>query len=148
MIGVWHKSLIEPVGRALSLLKPDLAWVIYGEDGLDEITLEGKTFVAEVRGNAVRPFTITPSDFGLKPGKIAHLKTNSAKESAAIIREVLSSKRRDEARSLVVLNAAAALYIGGLAKDPMHAARLAEQSIDSGMAQNKLERMIQVTSKK
>ncbi len=148
VIGVWHKSLIEPVGRALSLLKPDLAWVVYGEDGLDEITLEGKTFVAEVRGDTVRPFTITPNDFGLKAGKIAHLRTSSAKESAAIIREVLSSKRRDEARSLVVLNAAAALFVGGLAKDPMHAARLAEQSIDSGMAQNKLERLIQVTSKK
>jgi anthranilate phosphoribosyltransferase len=60
----------------------------------------------------------------------------------------LASRRRDEARSLVVLNAAAALFIGGLATDPMHAARLAEQSIDSGMAQNKLERLIQVTSKR
>ena len=68
-------------------------------------------------------------------------------DSAEIIREVLSSKRRDEARSLVVLNAAAALVVGGLAKDTMHAARLAEQSIDSGMAQNKLDRLIQVTNK-
>lgn len=148
VIGVWHQSLIEPVARALSLLKPDLAWVVHGEDGLDEITLKGKTFVAAVRGSEVRPYTISPTDFALKAAKIEHLKTNSAKESAAIIRDVLSSKRRDEARSLIVLNAAAAIFVGGLAKDPMHAARLAEQSIDSGMAQNKLERLIQVTNKR
>ena len=83
-----------------------------------------------------------------RSGRIEHLRTNSAKESAAIIRDVLASRRRDEARSLVVLNAAAAIFIGGIAKDPLHAARLAEQSIDSGMAQNKLERLIQVTNKK
>jgi anthranilate phosphoribosyltransferase len=110
--------------------------------------LAGKTFVGVVRGTEVTAYTVSPSDFGLKPGKISHLKANSAKESAAIIRDVLSSKRRDEARSLVVLNAAAALVVGGMAKNPMQAARLAEQSIDSGMAQNKLERLIQVTNKK
>ena len=54
---------------------------------------------------------------------------------------------RDEARSLVVMNAAAALFVGGIAKDPMHGARLAEQSIDSGNAQNKLDRLIQTTNK-
>lgn len=148
VVGVWHKSLVEPVARALSLLKSELAWVVHGEDGLDEVTLSGKTFVAAVRGGEVRPYTISPKDFGLKPAKIDHLRVESAKASAAIIREVLASKRRDEARSLVVLNAATALVVGGLAKDPMHAARLAEQSIDSGMAQNKLERLIQVTNKK
>ncbi len=60
----------------------------------------------------------------------------------------MSSKRRDEARSLIVLNAAAALVVGGVARDPMHAARLAEQSIDSGQAQNKLDRLIQTTNKR
>ena len=58
---------------------------------------------------------VTPKDFGLKAGRIDHLKANSAKESAKIIRDVLASRRRDEARSLIVLNAAAALVIGGIA---------------------------------
>jgi anthranilate phosphoribosyltransferase len=75
------------------------------------------------------------------------LKVDSPEESAQIISEVLASKRRDEARSLVVMNAAAALVVGGIAKDVIHAARLAEQSIDSGQAQNKLERLIQTTNK-
>ena len=85
---------------------------------------------------------------GIKPAKTDHIRAATAKENAAIVRDVLSSRRRDEARSLVILNAAAAIFIGGLAKDPMHAARMAEQSIDSGMAQNKLERLVQVTRKK
>lgn len=148
LIGVWHRSLVEPVAKALALLKTDNAWVVHGEDGLDEVTLAGETFVAAIKGGQVRTYVITPADFGLKAGRIDKLKTNTAKESAAIIRDVLGSRRRDAARSLVVLNAAVALVIGGIAKDPMHAARLAEQSIDSGQAQNKLERLIQVTNKK
>ena len=148
LIGVWHPSLLEPVAKALSLLKADLAWVVHGADGLDEITINGKTHVAAAGGGEVRAYTISPEDFGLKPGNTDHLKAASAKESAHIILDVLASRRRDEARSLIVINAAAALVIGGLARDPMHAARLAEQSIDSGQAQNKLERLIHVTNKK
>jgi anthranilate phosphoribosyltransferase len=125
-----------------------MAWVVHGSDGLDEVTLSGKTFVGAVKGNEIRAYTISPSDFGLKAAKTAHLKPATAKESAGIIRDVLSGKRRDEARSLIVLNAAAALVVGGLAPDPMHAARLAERAIDSGMAQNKLDRLIQVTNKR
>ena len=148
LIGVWHRSLVEPVAKALALLKAENAWVVYGFDGLDEVTLSGKTLVGEVKNGQARAITVSPSDFGIKAGQIKHLKTNSPKTSAEIIRDVLASRRRDEARSLVVLNAAAALVVGGVAKDPMQAARLAEQSIDSGMAQNKLDRLIQVTNKK
>jgi len=148
IVGVWHKSLIEPMAKALALLETQHAWVVQGADGLDELTLTGETFVAEVFGGKVKTFKITPEDFGLHRVKsIGHLKAETPEQSAKIIREVLSGKRRDEARSLVVLNAAAALLIGGLAKKPIQAARLAEQSIDSASAQVKLERLIQTTNK-
>jgi anthranilate phosphoribosyltransferase len=148
LTGVWHRSLVEPLARALALLKTEHAWVVHGEDGLDEITMTGKTFVAAVTANKLRSFTISPVDFGIKAASTNHLKITTPKESAKIISDVLASRRRDEARSLIVLNAAAALVVGGIAKDPMHAARLAEQSIDSGQAQNKLERLIQITNKR
>lgn len=148
LIGVWHESLVTPVANALAMLKTDRAWVVYGSDGLDEITITGPSHVMEVIGNKTRNFTLSPKDFGFKTGRADALRVKTAKESAKIIREVLSSQRRDEARALVVMNAAAALVIGGIAKDPLHAARLAEQSIDSGQAQNKLERLIQATNKK
>lgn len=148
IVGVWHKSLIEPMAQALALLGTKNAWVVHGTDGLDEITLSGETLVAEVFGNKLRFFKITPEDFGLQRADIKHLKTDSPEQSAKIIRDVLASQRRDEARSLVILNAAAALIVGGITDEPMHAARLAEQSIDSHSAQVKLERLIQTTNKK
>lgn len=148
LIGVWHPSLFEPMAQALAILKSERAWIVHGKDGLDELTLADETYVAEIFGNKIKEFRIAPEDFGLQRGKIDHLRIKTPSESAAIIRDVLTSKRRDEARSLVVLNAAAALVIGGMARDTMQAARMAEQSIDSGMAQNKLERLIQVTNKK
>lgn len=147
IIGVWHSSLVEPMAQALSLLGTEKAWVMHGADGLDEITLTRETLIAEVAKNRFKTFTVEPESFGLKRGNIEHLRAESPDESAKILMEVLQSKRRDEARSLVVMNAAAAIYIGGLAKDLSHAARLAEQSIDSGQAQNKLERLIQITNK-
>lgn len=148
LLGIWHKSLLEPMAQALALLGTKKSWVVHGSDGLDEITLNGTTYVAEITGNKIRTFEITPEDFGLKSAEIKHLKVNSADESAKLVSDVLESKRRDEARNLVVINAAAALLIGDKAKDPMQAARLAEQSIDSGSARIKLDRLIQTTNKK
>lgn len=148
LIGVWHPSLVAPLAQALTLLGTEHSWIVHGLDGLDEITLSGETLVMEVTSNRMREMRLTPEDFKLQRAPINHLKTLTPEENAKIILEVLSSKRRDEARSLVVLNAAAAIYIGGLARDPIQAARLAEQSIDSGQAQNKLERLVQITNKK
>lgn len=147
IVGVWHPSLVEPMARALALLGAEKAWVVHGLEGLDEISLAGETLVAEVSEKQVTEFKVAPENFGLKRAATEHLQAASPAESAKIILEVLQSKRRDEARSMIVLNAAAALFIGGIAKDTMHAARLAEQSIDSGQAQNKLERLIQATNK-
>jgi len=148
IVGVWHQSLVEPMAQALLLLKTKHSWVVHGEDGLDELTLTGETLVTEVFGNKIRTFKITPEDFGLKRGKIKHLRAETPEQSAKIITDVFSGSRRDEARSLIILNAAAALLVGGLADSPIQAARLAEQSIDSGQAQNKLTRLIQTTNKK
>jgi anthranilate phosphoribosyltransferase len=148
IIGVWHQSLVEPMAQALSLLGTQHAWVVHGEDGLDELTLSGETLVSEVFANKLRTFKIAPEDFGLQRGSIKHLRTDSPELSAKIITDVFSGKRRDAARHLIILNAAAALLVGGMADSPIHAARLAEQSIDSGQAQNKLARLIQTTNKK
>jgi anthranilate phosphoribosyltransferase len=148
VLGVWHRSLVLPVAHALAMLNREKAWVVHGEDGLDELTVAGKTYVADVQDGQVKTYVVTPKSFGFKSGSTDAARAGTPKESAAIIRDVLSSRRRDEARSLVVMNAAAALIVGGVTADPMQAARLAEQSIDSGQAQNKLDRLVQITNKK
>ena len=147
IIGVWHASLVEPLARVLAQLGTERAWVVHGADGLDEVTIADKTFVAEAREGSVETFEIAPCDFGLEAGTLEHLRGGDAAQNAAIIRSVLNGKRRDEARSLVIVNAAAALYVGSIAGDLSQASRLAEQSIDTGAAHAKLEQLIAATNK-
>lgn len=146
IIGVWDRSLVEPLALTIALLGTERAWVVHGADGLDEITLTDKTFIAEARDSEMRTFDIGPEDFGFERGRLDHLRDGDAEANAAIIRGVISSNRHDEARTIVVMNAAAALHIGGLAGNLRQAARLAEQSIDSGAALGKLTRLVQATN--
>jgi len=146
LIGVWHKALVEPMARALVALGSEQAWVVHGADGLDEITLSTETFVAEARTGDIRTFEIEPEDFGLKRASIGHLSGGNATENAQIITAVLEGLRRDEARDLVLLNAASALFVGGIGNDLMDATRLAEQSIDSGAAMRKLAQLAERTN--
>jgi anthranilate phosphoribosyltransferase len=147
IIGVWHRALIEPLAQTLVALGTEHAWVVHGSDGLDEVTLEGPTFVAEVREGRVRTFEIAAEDFGFENAPLSGLRGGDAESNARTIRAVLDGTRRDEARSLVVANAAAALLVGGLAADLHAAARLAEKSIDTGSALTKLEQLIAATNK-
>ncbi|HEX8161272.1 MAG TPA: anthranilate phosphoribosyltransferase [Pyrinomonadaceae bacterium] len=148
IIGVWHASLVEKMARTLAALGTSRAWVVHGADGLDEVTLADKTLVGEARpGSDVRLFEIAPEDFGLERASLDTLRGGDAAENAITIRAVLSGERRDAARSLVVANAAAALYVGGAAEDLRAAARLASESIDGGAALAKLEGLIAATNK-
>jgi anthranilate phosphoribosyltransferase len=146
IIGVWREELVERLAQVLLALRTERAWVVHGSDGLDEITIAGKTFVAEAFEGAVKTFEIEPADFGLQQGTLDHLRGGDAQANAAIIREVLAGSRRDEARALVVINAAAAYVVGGLCDELSTAARLAEKSIDSGAAAHKLDQLVGATN--
>lgn len=141
IIGVWHQALVEPLAHALLALGTEHAWVVHGSDGLDEVTLTGETFVAEAHQGHVKTFEIAPEDFGLERTEISHLRGSDTEANARVIRAVLEATRRDEARQLVVANAAAALLVGNCAPDLYGAARLAEKSIDEGAALEKLEQL-------
>lgn len=146
IIGVSQRKFVEPMARALSLLGTERAWVVHGEDGLDEITLSGKTFVAEALAGEIRTLDLAPEDFNVERGSLEGLAGQSADENAATIRSVLSGKRRDAARTLVLLNAAAALHVGGAASNLIDGMRSAEESIDSGRASGKLNELIRITN--
>jgi anthranilate phosphoribosyltransferase len=146
IIGVWRQDLAEKLALVLSGLGTERAWVVHGADGLDEITLAGKTQVAEAQNGSVKTFEITPQDFGFEVGVIEHLRGGDAEANAEIVSAVLSGERRDEARALVVMNAAAALFLGGAAVNLREGAKLAADAIDSGEARRKLELLIEATS--
>ncbi len=146
IIGVWRKDLAEKLAHVLAGLGTERAWVVHGEDGLDEITLAGKTHVAEAYDEDVKSFQIGPQDFGFDVGAIEHLRGGDADANAEIVSGVLAGERNDEARALVIMNAAAALFLGGAAADLRDGARLAAHAIDSGEARRKLELLIEATS--
>jgi anthranilate phosphoribosyltransferase len=146
VIGVFDSSLTELMARTLAELGTERAWVVHGSDGLDEITVAGPSQVSEARHGAVSSFEIDPSDFGLKTDSLDHLRGGDIAANAAIIQQVLSGLRRDAARSLVVINAAAALFVGGRAETLTEAAALAADSIDGGKAVVKLKLLIEATN--
>ena len=146
IIGVWRKDLAERLARVLSALGTERAWVVHGEDGLDEITLAGRTHVAEAHDGQVRTFEIAPDDFGFDPAGLDHLRGGDTKANARIVRAVLDGSRRDEARTLVVMTAAAALVLGGVAGNLREAAALAAEAIDSGAAESKLKLLVEATN--
>jgi anthranilate phosphoribosyltransferase len=146
IIGVWRLELAEKLARVLGELGTERAWVVHGEDGLDEITLAGKTHVAEAQNGSVKTFDVGPGDFGFEAGSLEHLRGGDAEANAEIVSAVLSAERKDEARTLVIMNAAAALFLGGAAADLRDGAKIAANSIDSGAARQKLDLLIEATS--
>lgn len=146
VIGVWSRELIEPMAQTLARLGTERAWVVHGADGLDEITIADRTFVAEAENGNVRSFEVTPEDFGVSRSRLTRLRCDDATASASVIKSVLNGQRRDEARDLVIVNAAAALTVGGLVNDLREGVRLAKESIDNGAAMAKLSGLIQATS--
>ena len=145
IIGVWRRDLVEKLAAVLAALGTERAWVVHGEDGLDEITLAGRTYVAEAVADEVRSFEIGPEDFGFEVRALDHLRGGDTEANAAIVDAVLDGTRTDEARALVVMNAAAALFLGGEAADLGEGAKLAADAIDSGEARRKLDLLIDAT---
>lgn len=137
--GVSNEAACEKVARALARLGTQRAWVVRGEDGLDEITLAGKTIIHAASPEGVDRFEIAPEDFGLRRASLEKLRGGSAEENAAIIRDVLEGKRADEARDLVLINAAATLYVAGAAQKFDAAVELAARVVETGEALAKLQ---------
>jgi anthranilate phosphoribosyltransferase len=147
---VWNHSLVERVASALVLLGVKKAWVVHGVDGLDEVTITGQTFVAACSARTgVKTFTISPDDFGLQCGSVSQSREGPI-ENARVIRGIFDGKKNGDfavARDLVLINAAAALYLADVANDFQGATAMARESIESGRAASKLEALIRETNR-
>ena len=149
IMGVWNEALVAPIAKTLAALGTKRAWVVHGLDGLDEITVSDKTVVAEVSQNYLKFFEISPEELGfelVKTAELEDLRGGNAEQNAEIIKEVLSGQRQDAARSLVLLNAAAAIFVGGKAESLQKAVELANESLDGGKAFEKLQNLIEMTN--
>ena len=147
VIGVWNVSLLEKTANVLARLGTKKSWVVHGSDGLDEITLNGETSVAEIENGEVKSFQISPADFGLRNSTLINLQKFSPAESAQLIENILSGKATDEtAKNLILVNAAAAIYVAGKAKNLRDAFDAAMESLESGNAFKKLKKLIEFTN--
>lgn len=145
LLGVYDGALTEALAGVLGQLGSERALVVHGSDGLDEITLTGPTQVSELRDGRVSTRQIDPRDFGLQRVPAEALQGGDAAYNARILREVLDG-REGPRLDVVLINAAAAIAVGGRAEDMTAGLELARASIDSGRARQALERLVEVSN--
>jgi len=142
VLGVADGSLVEKLALVLRSLGCHHALVVHGEDGLDEITITGKTQICELKDGCTKSYSISPEDFGLPRASLDSLRGGTANENATLLRKILASAQGPQ-RDVVLMNAAAALVAGDRASLLEQGIDLAQEVLDSGRALAKLEQLIE-----
>lgn len=146
LLGVYDDYLVEPLAQVLINLGVRRGMVVYGQDKLDEISLSAATKVCEIRDGWFKSYEITPEQFGFERCTKQDLRGGTPKENAAITLAILKGEKGHK-RNAVLMNAGAALYIGGKAESMQQGIALAAELIDSGKALQTLERFIQLSNR-
>lgn len=141
ILGVYKPELLNDVSRIALSLGYTRGLFVHGLDGLDEISLLGKTRINEIKDGAISSYEISPEDFGLTRCTLEDIATGTPEVNAGVIRDVFSGKTRGPRREAILLNAGGALYIGDKAASIAEGIRLAGEIIDSGLAQAKLAQL-------
>ncbi|WP_198970538.1 anthranilate phosphoribosyltransferase [Xylophilus sp. ASV27] len=144
LMGVFHPDLVGIQVRALQRLGAEHALVVYGKDGMDEVSLGSGTLVGELKNGQITEYEIHPEDFGLPMASHRALKVETPEQSMALLKGVLAGEP-GPARDIVALNAGAALYAAGAAPSIVEGLRLAQAAIDNGAARAKLEQFSRAT---
>jgi len=144
VMGVFHADLVGIQARVLKMLGSKHVITVHGHDGLDEITLTGPTFVAELKHDFITEYTIEPKQFGFDVAPIEAIQVKDTAESKARVESVLANEP-GPSRDVVVLNAAAALYVSGVAPSLWDGVALARDAIASGAARAKLDHLVKFT---
>ena len=146
LLGVYDRKLTGIMASVLKELGSEHVMVVHGRDGLDEITTTDITDVTELKDNEIKNYTINPEDHGIPRATLEDLAGGDADVNAGIVRDILSGGKGAK-RDITLLNAGAAIMVGGKAKDIKEGITIAAQTIDSGAASKKLEEMV-ITTKK
>jgi anthranilate phosphoribosyltransferase len=141
LMGVFHPDLVGIQVRALQRLGAEHALVVYGKDGMDEVSLGAATVVGELKNGEITEYEIHPEDFGLAMASNRTLRVETPEQSMAMLQGVLN-KEPGAARDIVILNAGAALYAANVADSMKGGIDLARTAIDSGAAKGKLEQRV------
>ena len=140
LMGVYDETLLETVGQVLLELGLDRAMVVHGNDGLDEITITTTTTVCEVNNGKIKKYILDPKDFGINLSKISEIEGGTPEENSKIILNILKGEKGAK-RDIVVINAAAALYVAKIVDSIKDGIKMAEDLIDGGKAFKKYEEL-------
>lgn len=143
LMGVFHPDLVGIQVRALQRLGAEHALVVYGRDGMDEVSLGAATLVGELKNGEISEYEVHPEDFGLPMASNRAFKVETPQESLALMRQVLDNQP-GPARDIVVLNAGAALYAANVAGDIRDGIAKARNALETGAARAKLEQLVRV----
>lgn len=146
LLGVYDGYLVEPLAQVLINLGVEHGMVVYGQDKLDEISVSAPTTVCEFKNGWFKSYVIAPEDFGLECCSKADLVGGTPQENAEITRAILKGEQGPK-RNAVLLNAGAALYLGGKAESMKEGVALAAEIIDSGKAYDTLQKFIEVSNR-
>lgn len=146
VVGVYTSKLTDVIAKAMMNIGVERAFVVSGCDNMDEITLTGGTTISEIKDGRVNTFTVTPEQFGFKRCGLDELQGGDGTVNAGITKDILSGKEKGAKRDIVLLNAGATLYVGGMADSIQAGIRLAQETIDSGKALKTLEALVNASN--
>ncbi len=146
VVGVYDPSLTELMAKSMCNLGVERGFVVSGEDCMHEFALTGKTTVSEINDGEVYTYEVTPEQFGFTRASLEDLQGGDGEENARITMGILRGQEQGAKRDIVLLNAGAALYIGGIARNVADGINLAAVSIDSGKAYHVLERLVELSN--
>ncbi|MBK6005378.1 anthranilate phosphoribosyltransferase [Ramlibacter ginsenosidimutans] len=146
LMGVFHPDLVGIQVRALQRLGAEHALVVYGRDGMDEVSLGAATLVGELKNGEIREYEIHPEDFGMPMASNRSFKVDTPQESLALMRQVLDNQP-GAARDIVVFNAGAALYAANVVADIREGIARSRQVLESGAARAKLDELVRVSKR-
>ncbi len=145
VMGVYKPELLNTVSEVALSLGYTKALFVYGEDGMDEISLLGKTRINELRNGELISYELVPEELGLSRCKLNDIITGTPEANAVMIKDVFSGKNKGPRRQAVILNAAGALMVSDKVGDLKEGVKLAKEILDSGLAQNKLNEVIEAS---
>jgi anthranilate phosphoribosyltransferase len=145
VMGVFLRDLTTKLAHVLQQLGSRHVLVVHGSDGMDEISISAPTFIAELKDGKISEYTVTPEEFGLKSAPVNAIQVSDADTAMAMLVNVLDNQA-GAARDIVLLNAGAAIYVGGLADSLAHGVKKAAETISSGAAKHKLAQLIEASN--
>ena len=146
VIGVFSREKVSVFSRVMSTMGVKRAMVVCGCDGMDEITVTGKTYVNEIKDGQIIEYEIDPKDYGIEYARPEDIIGGDGKENAEIARKIFAGEKGAK-RDIVVLNSAAGIYIGGKAESYKEAVEIAKNTIDSGKVIEKVQQLVDVTNR-